>query len=389
MLALCEGRIFTGEETLEGRAVLLEGGRIRALVSERAVPQGAQRHSLRGGLLAPGFVDVQVNGGGGVLFGAAPSHEGLLAVARAHRRFGTTGLLPTLISADRATLRAALEVVRRALAEPPAPGAARALGLHVEGPFLSPERRGIHERSQLRAFEAEDLALLRSLPSGRVLVTLAPEAVPAGSVRQLSEAGVLVAAGHTQASYEELRAALREGLRGFTHLWNAMPPLAAREPGAVGAALCDPESWCAILADGIHVHPASLRIALAAKPRGRVLLATDAMPPVGCEGMQSFRLGAEEIRVSGGRCTNAEGRLAGSVLDMASAVRNAVALLGVPLEESLRMASSYPAAFLRLEAELGRIAPGLRADLVLLDEELRVRETWVDGVAAGEPTSLG
>ncbi len=388
MLALCDGRVFTGEETLEGHCVLIEAGRIAALVPESAVPPATPRHSLGGRLLAPGFLDAQVNGGGGVLFGEAPGWEGLLALSRAHRRFGTTGLLPTLISADRATLRAALALVRRALAEPPAPGAARVLGLHVEGPFLSPARRGCHEPSRLRRLEAEDLELLTSLRGGRTLVTLAPEAVPAGTVRRLSEAGVLVAAGHTQASYEEVQAALREGLRGFTHLWNAMPPLASREPGVVGAALGDPASFCGIIADGLHVHPASLLVALAAKPRGRVFLVTDAMPPVGSPGMESFRLGAEEIRVAGGRCTSADGTLAGSALDMASAVRNAVALLGLPLEEALRMASTTPAAFLGLAGELGRIAPGLRADLVLLDEGLRVRETWVGGVAAGDGALL-
>lgn len=380
MEALCGARVFTGEATLEEHALLHERGRVAGLLPEDALPNGARVRQLEGGLLAPGFVDVQVNGGGGVLFGEPASADTIRALATAHRRFGTTACLPTLVSAPRETVRAAMEAVRNARARP-AEASARVLGIHVEGPHLASERCGAHDPARLRPAEEADLALYAALGEGRTVVTLAPECVPAGSVRRLAGAGVLVCAGHTQASYAEVRAALGEGLRGFTHLWNAMRPPAGREPGVVGAALDDPASYCGVIADGHHVHPASLRLALRAKPRGRLFLVTDAMPPVGAA-EPDFHWSHRRMRVRDGRCETEDGTLAGSVLDMASAVRNATAELGLPLEEALRMASAYPAAFLGLEEELGRLAPGLRADLVWLDDALRVRETWVDGIPA-------
>lgn len=380
MEALRGARVFTGEATLEGHAVCHEGGRIAGVWPEDALPSGARVRELDGGILAPGFVDLQVNGGGGVLFGEPASAEAIATLAAAHRRFGTTALLPTLVSAPRETVRAAMAAVREARARP-AEGAARVLGIHVEGPHLAAERRGAHDAARLRPLEDEDRALYASLGEGRTLVTLAPECVPAGSVRRLAGAGVLVCAGHTQASYAQVRAALEEGLRGFTHLWNAMRPPEGREPGVVGAALDDAASYCGAIADGHHVHPASLRLALRAKPRGRVLLVTDAMPPVGADA-EAFDWGHGRVRVREGRCETEEGTLAGSVLDMAGAVRYAADALGLGAEEALRMASAHPAAFLGLEDELGRLAPGLRADLVHLDDGLRVRETWVGGIPA-------
>jgi N-acetylglucosamine-6-phosphate deacetylase len=197
-------------------------------------------------------------------------------------------------------------------------------------------------------------------------------------VRALVQRGVILAAGHTAATYAQTRAALDAGLRGFTHLYNAMSPLGNREPGAVGAALEDAANWCGVIVDGHHVHPASLRIALAAKPRGKVFLVTDAMPPVGSD-QSSFQLNGESITCRDGLCTNAKGVLAGSALDMATAVRNTVAMLQIPLVEALRMASAYPAAFLGLDSSHGRIAAGYAADLVLLDEDIAVRSTWIGG----------
>jgi N-acetylglucosamine-6-phosphate deacetylase len=381
VLALTGARLFTGEAMLDGHAVLIAGGRIAALVPAAAVPADARRCALDGGLLAPGFIDIQVNGGGGVLFNDRPDADAVFAIGAAHRRFGTTGLLPTLITDRPEATPAAVAAVRRAIAEP-VPGGARVLGIHLEGPFLNPARRGVHDAAAIRAPTSDDIAGLAALGAdpqgGRVLLTVAPEVLPAGAIRKLKAAGVIVAAGHTEASYEQVRAALAEGLAGFTHLFNAMTPLASRAPGAVGAALDDAASWCGLIADGHHVHPASLRVAIAAKPRGRMLLVTDAMPPVGTD-MTDFLLYERVISVADGRCLTADGTLAGSVLDMATAVRNAVHLLGLPLAEALRMASAYPAAALGLDHELGRIAPGHRADLVLLDDALHVRGTWVGG----------
>jgi N-acetylglucosamine-6-phosphate deacetylase len=199
------------------------------------------------------------------------------------------------------------------------------------------------------------------------------------AIRGLSQAGVLISAGHTKADYATVGQAFRNGLTGFTHLFNAMPPLAGRDPGPVGAALDDRDSWCGLIVDGHHVDDASLRIAIRAKGPERIMLVSDAMPSVGSD-LQTFELLGRTVFRANGRLTTADGTLAGCDLDMASAVRNTVAL-GIPLGEALRMASLNPAAFLRLDHELGRIAPGYRASLVLLDDGLRVRRTWIDGVA--------
>jgi N-acetylglucosamine-6-phosphate deacetylase len=328
-------------------------------------------------LLAPGFVDVQVNGGGGVLFNAAPTVDAIRAIGAAHRRFGTTGFLPTFITDRREKMRAAIEAVRAALAA----GVPGALGIHLEGPFLNPARKGVHEAGLMRALEDEDIALMTSLGRGRTLVTLAPEMVPLDAIARLAAAGVVIAAGHTAASYETIKAARRQGLTGFTHLFNAMPPLASREPGPVAAALEDRACFCGIIADLHHVAPATLRLALAVRGPERMMLVTDAMPSVGTD-LARFDLLGQTIRRENGKLTTADGTLAGSDLDMAGAVRNAVAHLGVALEDALRMASQAPAAFLGLEGELGRIAPGFRADLVLLDARLHASETWIGGSAS-------
>lgn len=374
MLALTGGRIFTGKTVLDGQAVLIADGRIVDLVAADAVPADYARTDLGGGLLAPGFIDVQVNGGGGVLFNDTPTVDTIRTIATSHRRFGTTGLLPTLITDTEPVRRAAIDAMRRALTET-VPGV---LGIHLEGPFLNVARKGVHRADLIVPAGPDDIDLLCSLEVGRTLVTLAPEKAPPGMIARLAAAGVHVCAGHTAGTYDDIRAALDAGLTGFTHLFNAMSPLTSREPGVVGAALDDDGSWCGLIVDGHHVHPASLRVAIAAKKRGRMMLVTDAMPPVGARD-PSFVINGETIFVIDGRCATADGTLAGSALDMATAVRNTVGLVGLPLEEALRMASAYPADFLGLELELGAIAPGYRADLVLLNDRIEVVETWIAG----------
>jgi N-acetylglucosamine-6-phosphate deacetylase len=371
--ALTGARIFDGERLLEGHAVVIEGGRIRALVRESRLEPVLPRHRIDG-LLAPGFIDVQVNGGGGVMFNDHPTQEGISRIAAAHRRFGTTGFMATLISDSRAKTEAAIAAVGEALAA----GLPGLLGIHIEGPFLNVERRGVHDAGMIRALEDEDIAILTSLPAGRTLVTLAPEKVAPESIRRLAAAGVIVSAGHTAANYATVRHALDQGLRGFTHLFNAMPPLASREPGPVGAGLEDPASWCGVIADLHHVSAASLKIAIAAKGYEKTMLVTDAMATVGAE-MTEFEFQGRRILRAGGCLKTEEGVLAGSDIDMATTVRNIVERLRLPLEQALAMASRVPAAFLRLEDELGRLAPDYRANLVLLDEHLQVRDTWIDG----------
>jgi N-acetylglucosamine-6-phosphate deacetylase len=374
-VALVNGRVLRENRLVEGRCVLLADGRILDIVapSERRVRR-AERRDLGGQLLLPGFIDSQVNGGGGVLFNDAPSVESIRAIGRAHRRFGTTGFLPTLISTDPDIMTRAIAAVRGAI-EAGVPGV---LGIHIEGPYLSLARKGVHDPAKLRDLDASALGLLTSLRGGRTLVTLAPEVTTPQIIEKLVAAGVVVSAGHTNATYAEISIALRHGLTGFTHLFNAMSQLTGREPGAVGAALEDPTSWCGIIVDGAHTDPVVLRIALRCKPHDRFMLVTDAMPSVGTNN-DSFELQGRRITVSGSTCLDEDGRLAGSNIDMATCVRNAISMLGLSLPEAVRMASQGPAEFLGLAHDTGRIAPGLRADLVLADEGLNVLETWIAG----------
>ncbi len=376
--ALVNARVFTADGLIEDGAVLVEDGRIAAITD--AAGARARTDDLRdlgGAWLAPGFIDVQVNGGGGVLFNNTPTAEGIDAIGKAHRKFGTTAFLPTLISDDAATMRAAIDATREAITR----GTDGVLGIHLEGPYLAKDRKGTHDAGQFRIPEAEEIAMATALDNGITLLTVAPEQVGPERIAALIARGAIVVAGHTAGNYEQIRAGLDAGLRGFTHLFNAMSPLQGRSPGAVGAALEDEGSWCGIIADGVHVHPASLRVALAAKQRGKLMLVTDAMPMVGADS-PSFDLYGETITEVDGVVRNAAGTLAGSALDMATAVRNSVELLGLPLGEALRMATLYPAQFLGIERERGSIAPGLRADLVALDDDLQVIDTWIGGVAS-------
>ena len=375
--ALTNANVLTDDGFRPDLAVLVEDGKVVALLPESGLPAGVTRRDLGGGHLLPGYIDVQVNGGGGVLFNNAPTVEALRSIVAGHRRFGSTGLMPTLISDDVETMRLAVAAVRQAIAE----GVPGVLGIHLEGPYIAPERKGTHNADKFRVPDAAEIEMATSLDNGVTLVTLAPEQVPADTIRAMVARGAKVAAGHTAASYEQARAGLDAGISGFTHLYNAMTPLQGREPGVVGAALEDPHSWCGVIVDGVHVHPASLRVALAAKPRGKILLVTDAMPMVGADA-PSFELYGETITAIDGVVRNAAGSLAGAALDMASAVRNTVQMLGLPLEEAARMASTYPAQFLGIDDYRGRIAPGCAADLVLLDDALQVRETWIGGVAS-------
>jgi N-acetylglucosamine-6-phosphate deacetylase len=374
-LALVNGRVLTDRGIEEGLAVLVQTARIVAVVSEHEALQRADdAYDLQGAILLPGFIDCQVNGGGGVLFNNSPDTESLRRIGAAHRKFGTTGFLPTLISDDVGRMREAVAATRAAIVQ----GVPGVLGIHLEGPYLAPTRKGTHDPSKFRVPDAQEIELATALDNGITLITLAPERVGADTVRALVERGAIVCAGHTAASYEETRTGIDAGIRGFTHLFNAMSPLTGREPGAVGAAMEDAGTWCGVIVDGHHVHPASLRVALKAKARGKVFLVTDAMPPVGADD-PSYELYGEVITARDGVVRNAAGTLAGSALDMATAVRNSVRILGLPLEEAARMASAYPAEFLGIGDRYGRIAPGYHADLVALDDDLQVVATWIDG----------
>ena len=374
--ALMNGRVLVDGTFAEGLAVLLDGHRITSIVRACDVPADIHSVDLDGHYLVPGFIDAQVNGGGNRLFNDDPSIETIAAIGAAHRKFGTTGFLPTLISDDVSKIGAAMDAVRSAIEE----GVPGVLGVHIEGPFLNRSRKGIHDEAKLRCISDAEIELLSRPIGGKVVVTLAPETVPMAAIERLASAGVTVSAGHTDASADIIESALRSGMTGFTHLFNAMSQLHSREPGAVGAALLDEHSWCGIIVDGHHVDPRTLRLAMRAAPLGRFMLVTDAMPSVG--GDKSFVLNGEHISVIDGKCTNADGTLAGSDLDMAAAVKNAVEMLGLTLPQAVAMASANAAAFLGLDHELGVIAPGYRANLVLLNDRIEVQQSWIEGEAA-------
>lgn len=373
--ALINGLIFTGEHWLTDHAVVIDGKVISSICPIANLPHSIdEKIDLRGQRLLPGLIDTQVNGGGGVLFNDAPTIETLRTIGEAHRRFGTTGFLPTLISDDLAVVERAIDAVRRAIVEK-VPGV---LGIHLEGPFLNPARKGVHNAEKFRLLDEAAFTLLTSLGVGKTLITIAPELTTPTMIRRLCDAGVIVSAGHSAADYNQTRAALDAGLSSFTHLFNAMTPMTSREPGMVGAAVEDPHSWCGIIVDGYHVHPATLKVALAAKARGKMVLVTDAMPSVGAED-KNFMLNGELIRTENGRCATVDGTLAGSDLDMLGAVRNSVNLLDLSIGEAARMASEYPAAMIGLENQLGAIKPGFNASMILVDEQLNLVSSWIDG----------
>ena len=376
LTALTNGRILTDQGVVDGRTLLIEDGRIRALVAKSDAPDDARSIDLENLLLLPGFVDIQVNGGGGVLFGDAPDVETLKTMAAAHRRFGTTAFLPTLISSDIGVIAKAIAAVDEAIAS----GVAGVAGIHIEGPFISPARKGIHDASKFRKLDDSALHLISSLKHGKTLLTLAPEETTPDVIASLRNAGVIVSAGHTDATYEETLNALDAGLSGFTHLFNAMSPLMSRAPGVVGAALDDRESMCGIIVDGRHIHPVVMRVALHCKSADKLMLVSDAMPTVGAK-EKTFHLDGRLIRAENGACVAEDGTLAGTDLDMAAAVRNAIRFLDLDLHSAARMASRNPATFLGLAGEMGRIAPGTRANLVLMTDELSVVRCWIDGHA--------
>jgi N-acetylglucosamine-6-phosphate deacetylase len=369
------GQIFTGDSLLREHAVVVSGGLIARIVPQGQIPADVSMlYDLQGGTLVPGFIDLQVNGGGGVLFNNSPTVDSLRVIASTHRRFGTTGLLPTLITTSYAIMLQAVAAVEQAMHER-VPGI---LGIHLEGPFLNPQRNGAHDPEKFRVLDAEGAAIATSLCAGRTLLTLAPELTTREHIGQLVEKGVIVCAGHSAADYTQTREALSAGVSGFTHLFNAMTPLMSREPGMVGAALEDDDSWFGIIADGHHIHPAAFKVAVTAKKAGGAILVTDAMPTVGASS-KSFVLDGQTITASAGRLNNATGTLAGSDLDMLSAVNNAATYARIDWFEAVRMASLYPARALGLAGELGAIRPGYRANLVALDGQRRVRTSWIDG----------
>ncbi len=367
-------RLFDGERFQQNVVFHVADGRLHfpadAEMAEVEVLQGT---------VVPGFIDVQVNGGGGAFFNAEQSPECLAAIAKAHARFGTTALMPTLITDNIEVMQRAADATAQAI-ERGVPGI---LGIHFEGPHLSIPKKGTHSERLIRDVAENEFALYERRDLGLKMVTLAPEQVSADDIRRLVEAGVKVSIGHTNADFATTERALAAGADGFTHLFNAMSPFTSREPGVVGAALWDEQSWCGLILDGHHVHPVSARLALRTKARGKIMLVTDAMPPVGTDDTEFDFFDGRKVYRDGDRLTSSTGELAGSVLDMASAVRNCMQTLGQSEGESegesLRMASLYPAEYLGIADHKGRLVEGYDADFVVLDEQSQVSATYIAG----------
>jgi N-acetylglucosamine-6-phosphate deacetylase len=363
---LCDGIWQTG------KGLLLEDGFITAVLPDDAGVAAEQVSLPPGSLLAPGLIDIQVNGGGGLLFNDAPTAHTARAIAASHRRLGTTGILPTLITdtPEKFTCAAAEAAIGEGV-----------LGIHFEGPFLGPSRPGVHPAHLIRPPNEADLACLEALAQrlpGAVLLTVAPETVDAPTLRRLRAANIILSAGHSAAAFELTESAIEAGMSGFTHIFNAMPAPAAREPGMVAAALLNPDTWCGVIADGFHVHPAMLRLLQASRPTEKIILVSDAMPPTGTDD-EAFDLQGRRIYRREGRLVTEDGVLAGADICLAEAVRRAVELFGISSAQALGMASAAPAAFLGIGHVRGRIVPGYAADLVLLTEELEVLGTWLAG----------
>ncbi|PQA89305.1 N-acetylglucosamine-6-phosphate deacetylase [Hyphococcus luteus] len=372
--ALINARVVAEDREIDSGFVVIDDKEIVSVGAGRPRMPADNQIDLSGKIIVPGFIDLQINGGGGVLFNDAPTLESVELIAAAHRKYGVAGLCPTLISDGLSTIERGINAVEEAVAR----GVAGVIGLHVEGPFLNAEKRGIHPANKIRKFTADAMDILTSARQIPVILTIAPEFVEASQLKKLTESGVRVSAGHTNATYDETYSALKAGVSSFTHLFNAMSPLHSRAPGVICAAL-ESNAWCGIIVDGEHVHPAMLRMAIRAKSDRRFILVSDAMPTVGSD-MDHFFIGGERISMVDGVLRSNDGTLAGAALDMSMAVRNAINMLGISLVEAVRFASLNPAAFLGLSHISGSIAPGKQADFAVLSTDLTPVETWISGV---------
>lgn len=371
MYALTNCWIYTSEQILTDHAVLIEDQKIVDVIPENALPSllstDYETIDLAGKHVAPGFIDLQLNGCGGVMFNDAITVETLEVMHQTNLKSGTTSYLPTLITTSDEDMLQALAVVQAYRKHSPD----NILGLHLEGPYLSPKRKGIHNESYIRL---PDRAMVEQIAAaGRdvvKLITLAPEQVSSEAIRLLADQGIVVSAGHTDATFEQAIAGFEAGVRMVTHLFNAMSPWLGRNPGVVGAVFSCNDVYAGIIADGYHTHFASIALAQKLK-QDKLILVTDATPPVGTQ-MQSFWIGGQEVFYRDGQCVSADGTLGGSALTLIEAVANCVRHLNLPVSEALRMASLYPARVIGVDDRLGKIAPGYVANLVIFDDDFQV-----------------
>ena len=371
--ALLGSQIFCGERFYDHHALLIDGNSIIEIVDEKNIPNAFNKIELDQGILAPGFIDLQVNGGGGILFNNRPTKESLNTIINAHQFFGTTSIMPTVISDSIKVLTKCTRAVTQEIKKNSA-----LLGIHIEGPFFSLKYRGVHQKKYISKLSSEYLELFSNLKEYPVILTLAPECISMKDLNHLASLGIKIMAGHTDASYDELEQAAKNNLNGFTHLFNAMSQMSAREPGAVGAALDFDNLYASIIVDLHHVHHSLIELAYQKKPIGKLFFISDSMATIN-HGEPTFELYDEIVSEQNGRITNAEGKLAGSSITQIDAVKNACQQCNIPLDHALAMASRYPAEFLGVEHYLGSLKPGYRADLVHFNSNFEVNNVWASG----------
>jgi len=371
--ALLGSQIFCGERFYDDHALLVDGKSIVDIVDKNNTPDNFNKIELDQGILAPGFIDLQVNGGGGALFNNSPNKESLNTIIKAHQFYGTTSVMPTVISDSLEVLEQCIKTVTEEIKNN-----SSLLGIHIEGPFFNTKYRGVHQKQYISTINSDYLNLFESLKGFPVMLTLAPECISSKELKHLTSLGIKTLAGHSDASYDELDDAIKNGLDGFTHLFNAMGQISAREPGVVGSALHFENTFASIIVDLHHVHPSLIQLAYQLKPKGKLFFISDSMATIN-HGKPSFELYDEVVNESDGRLVNSEGKLAGSSITQIDAVKNAYQKCNIPLNQALAMASRYPAEYLGIENHLGSLKPGYRADLVHFDSNFKVHNAWVSG----------
>jgi N-acetylglucosamine-6-phosphate deacetylase len=371
--AITGSKLFNGIDFIEHKALLIDDQHIAGIVNEDAIPTDFQVKKLDGGILSPGFIDLQVNGGGGKLFNNSPDKESLNTIISAHQYFGTTSIMPTVISDSLNILQKCTDTISNEIDNNHS-----LLGIHIEGPFFNVKYRGVHQKQYINTINASYLNLFETLDKFPVMLTLAPECISIKQLKHLKSLGFKILAGHTDANYDQLEEAVKYGLDGFTHLFNAMGQISAREPGVVGSAFDFDETSASIIVDLHHVHPSLINLSFKQKPKGKLFFVSDSMATIN-HGEPSFELYDEVVSESNGRIINSEGKLAGSSITQIDAIKNAYQKCSIPLESAISMATLYPAEYLGVSDYIGQLKKGYRADLAHFDSNFHVQNVWLAG----------
>ena len=371
--AITGSKLFNGIDFIEHKALLIDDQHITGIVNEDAIPTDFQVKKLDGGILSPGFIDLQVNGGGGKLFNNSPDKESLNTIISAHQYFGTTSIMPTVISDSLNILQKCTDTISNEIDNNHS-----LLGIHIEGPFFNVKYRGVHQKQYINTINASYLNLFETLNKFPVMLTLAPECISIKQLKHLKSLGFKILAGHTDANYDQLEEAVKYGLDGFTHLFNAMGQISAREPGVVGSAFDFDETSASIIVDLHHVHPSLINLSFKQKPKGKLFFVSDSMATIN-HGEPSFELYDEVVSESNGRIINSEGKLAGSSITQIDAIKNAYQKCSIPLESAISMATLYPAEYLGVSDYIGQLKKGYRADLTHFDSNFHVQNVWLAG----------